>query len=229
MKVLGQQKPRQLLGLFEQALRDADVDQQQARRHVLLREQWRQGLAVHGLRCITLAQAEHLQGVRGNPGAARRAEKFDDPLDRHRLPGHCRIRRQRHRLDAHHLNALVFVALECQPALQYRRHRPALTAQLDKPALGKQRTVRRTQAGLRFAADHLAGPRIAVACLAVQCLDAGEQTGGQPQPGQHTEKLHGMAPPVAEQRAQGLPPDHQATRPLDNTTRWANRAATRWL
>ena len=82
---------------------------------------------------------------------------------------------------------------------------------------------------MRFAADQLAGASVTVASLTVQRLDASQQAGGQPQPGQHTEKLHRVPSPMAEQRTQGLPEDHHVKRPLDSTTRCANRAATRGL
>ena len=52
----------------------------------------------------------------------------------------------------------------------------------------------------RFAADQLTGSGIAFPRLAVQCLYAGEQTGGEPEPGQHAEKLHRVLPPMTEQR-----------------------------
>ena len=93
-------------------------------------------------RLLAFAQPQRLQGLRRNPGAARRAEKLDDLLDRQCLPGHRGTGRQRHRLDAHQLQALVFMPLERHPPLQHRRHRPAGAAQFDKQLLGEGRAAR---------------------------------------------------------------------------------------
>ena len=122
---------------------------------------------------------------------------------------------------------LVFVILERQATLQHRRHRPALTPKVNEPLLREGRAVRRAEAGLGFAADQLAGPRVTVPRLTVERFDSGQQAGGQPQPGQHAEKLHRMAPPVTEQRRQRVAENLHVNRPLDNTTRSASRAATR--
>ncbi|MNE98383.1 hypothetical protein D3C80_1968870 [compost metagenome] len=92
------------------------------------------------------------------------------------------------------------MALEDDSALQHRRHRPTGTAQVDKQRLRKRPATGRAETGLRFAADQLTGPGVTFPSLAVQRLYTGEQTGSEPEPGQHAEKLHRVLPPMAEQR-----------------------------
>ncbi|MNN36935.1 hypothetical protein D3C81_1508520 [compost metagenome] len=64
VKILGQHQARQLSGLFKQGLRDADVHQQYAGRHVLLREQRRQSQTISRLRRVAFTQIQRLQGFR---------------------------------------------------------------------------------------------------------------------------------------------------------------------
>ncbi|MNC10576.1 hypothetical protein D3C75_582300 [compost metagenome] len=106
-------QPQNLLG-------KTDVHQQHAGRHIGLHMQRRQGHARQVQWPVTLAQTQCLQGLRRYPGAARRTEKADHLFNRQGLPGHRCARRQRHRLDAHQLQALLFVPLERDPALQHR-------------------------------------------------------------------------------------------------------------
>ncbi|MNI21333.1 hypothetical protein D3C73_748510 [compost metagenome] len=106
------------------------------------------------------------------------------------------------------------MALERHPPLQNRGHRPPHASQFDKQGLGKRPATGRTEAGLGFAADHLAGPGVTVTRLAVQRLHARQQTSRKPKPGQHTAQLHRMASPVAEQRPQDLEKNpHLSARP----------------
>lgn len=200
-EILGQQQARHLTGLVENLLGKADVHQQYARRHVGLGMQRWQGLAVGTDRPFALMQPHGPQRLRCDPGAARGREKLDDLLDRQCPPGHRRTRRQRHRFNAHQLQSLLFQSLERHSPLQHRRNRPTRTPQVHKQLLGKCSPARGTETGLGFAPNQFAGPGVTVPRLAVQGLYAREQAGGEPQPGQHAEKLHRVLPPVAQQRA----------------------------
>ncbi|MNG00019.1 hypothetical protein D3C84_829400 [compost metagenome] len=103
----------------ENLLGKTDVHQQHTGRHIGLHLQRRQCHARQVQWPVTFAQAQCLQGLRRYPGTARRAEKADHLLNRQGLPRHRRARRQRHRLDAHQLQALFFMPLERDPALQH--------------------------------------------------------------------------------------------------------------
>ncbi|MNS53592.1 hypothetical protein D3C71_1221860 [compost metagenome] len=103
----------------ENLLGKTDVHQQHTGRHIGLHLQRRQCHARQVQWPVTFAQAQCLQGLQRYPGTARRAEKADHLLDRQGLPRHRRTRRQRHRLDAHQLQALFFMPLERDPPLQH--------------------------------------------------------------------------------------------------------------
>ncbi len=161
-------------------------------------QRW-QGQPILGQGLVTFVITQDLQGLRGDPGAARRAEKSNDLRHVQGLPGHRRTAWQRHRFDAHQLQALIVMPLEREACLQHWRHRPTRAAQTDKHLLREGRAIRCAQTGLGFATDQLAGTGVTFPRLTVQRLHAGQQAGRQPQSGQHAEKLHRVLTPMAEQ------------------------------
>ncbi len=132
-----EQQPRQAPRHVQQRLGKTDVGQQQAGGHVRLNLQRRQGLPAGRQRPFTGLQPQRLQGVWGDPGAPRRVEERDHLRLAQALPRHRAAAGQRHRIDAHQLQAPVLMPLELHPPLHHRRHRPAGAAQLGKQRLGK--------------------------------------------------------------------------------------------
>ncbi|MCY1427313.1 hypothetical protein D9M71_431540 [compost metagenome] len=188
---------------MQQRLSLADIDHDHSRRQRWLQNQrWQQlpFAVAYGLSgvCVQLTQ-----GVRPNPGLPGGA---DEGLQVECLRLHASNaagRRQAQRLDADQTHAARLFARQAQAPFQHRRHRPAQPAQLQVQRLVETFATAWQQLRLQRPGQHRAGPGIVAACLAVQRLHTGPQRRGQPQAGEDTEKLHAMAPPVAEQRQQG--------------------------
>ncbi|CRN00188.1 hypothetical protein [Pseudomonas sp. 34 E 7] len=115
-----QQQTRQPALHVEQRLGKTDIGEQHAGGHVRLHLQRRQALPVGRQRLLAFLQAERLQGLRGNPGAPRRVEKRQYLRLAQALPRQAAAAGQRHRLDAHQLQTLLFMPLEHHPPLHHR-------------------------------------------------------------------------------------------------------------
>ncbi len=197
------QQARQLPGCMQQRLGVADIDHDHPwGQRWLQNQRWQQlpfAVACRGPgACMQLAQ-----GVRPDPGLPGHADKGLQ-VERSGLhTGDAAGRWQAQRLDADQPHAARRLTSKAQAPFQYRRHRPALPAQLHVQCLVEALASPRHQLRLQRPGQHGAGPGIIAACLAVQRLHAGPQRRGQPQAGEDAEKLHAMAPPVAEQRQQG--------------------------
>ncbi|MNZ48042.1 hypothetical protein D3C78_657770 [compost metagenome] len=83
-----QQQPRQLPRRLQQRLGMADVDDDHPGRQLRVHLQGRQALAIAGQCPLAGLQAETLQGVRGDPGLSRHADKGAQVERAAGLPGH---------------------------------------------------------------------------------------------------------------------------------------------
>ena len=109
---------RELSGSIEQALRDADVDDDCAGRRFGERRKRRELLSAFGLRLCALRKIKPAQGLRGGKAAAWTGKEIFDHIRSRPPVGDRRAARQRQRFDADDPN-ILFANSDC--AFQHRR------------------------------------------------------------------------------------------------------------
>ncbi len=190
---------RELSGSIEQALRDADVDDDCAGRRFGERRKRRELLTAFGLRLRALGEIEPAQRLRRDKATAWAGKEIFDHIRSRPPVGDRRAARQRQRFDADDPNILL---ADPDGAFQDGRDGDAGAAQSHEELLVKQAAARGDERSRAAARNRVRRGVITVARLSVQRLHAAPQRRGDGETEHERREVARPSAPVADQRGE---------------------------